>query len=47
MTLTWSAVFFLVTLMLVHVSSINICLETFKISFGSTQNKQQCGTNIT
>ena len=33
--------------MLVHVSHARVPLETFNISFESTQNKQQCGTKIT
>ena len=40
--------FFLVTLMLVQISSKKILpIETFNISFESTQNKQQYGTKIT
>ena len=35
------------TLMLVHVSSENVPIETFNISFESTQNKQHYGTKIT
>ena len=39
---------FLVTLMLVHVSSKkNVNIETFDISFESSQNKQQYATKIT
>ena len=38
----------LVTLMLVHVSSKKkVPIETFNISFESTQNKQQYDTKIT
>ena len=39
--------FFLVTLMLVYVSSKKMDLETFNKSSESTQNKQQYGTKIT
>ena len=37
----------LVTLMLVHVSSENVPIKTFNISFESTRNKQQYGTKTT
>ena len=40
---TWGADF-LVTLMLLHVKH---AIETFNISFESTQNRQQYGTKIT
>ena len=39
--------FFPVTLMLVHDLLRKCANETLNILFGSTQNKQQCGTKIT
>ena len=36
---TWGADFFLVTLMLVPISSKKVPMEIFHISFESTQNK--------
>ena len=35
------------TLMLGHISSKNVPIETFNISFESTQNRQQYGSKIT
>ena len=44
----WGCIFlFFVTVMLVHVSSKNVPIETFNISFENTQNKQHYDTKVT